>query len=382
MTSPLRAVMLLSDAFGGFGGIAKFNRDFLSALSVSSHIESVHVLPRSIPEWIGTEIPKAIVYDRKAAAGILSYARRLARYLTSRDEVDIVICGHRNLLPAAWLLARLRSARLVLVIHGIEAWRRSPSPVVNWLSGQVDAVISVSRFSAERFLSWSRLPADSVFILPNCVDVERFKPQPKDPALIASNGLGASKLLMTVGRLAANERYKGFDEVIELMPHLLRRHPDLKYMIVGDGPDRPRLEALARAHSISDKVIFAGRISEDDKVDYYNLADVYVMPSSGEGFGIVLIEAAACGVPVVGSSIDGSREALLDGKLGRLVDPADVVGLYEAIAAALDKERSGGRIGEVETFSRERFVDRVAEWSEQICHSISGEPAPAARVRT
>jgi hypothetical protein len=82
-----------------------------------------------------------------------------------------------------------------------------------------------------------------------------------------------------------------------------------------------RLEEKANSLGLSDKVVFTGRISESEKVAHYNLADAYVMPSTGEGFGIVLIEAAACGVPVVGSRVDGSREALLDGRLGHLVDP-------------------------------------------------------------
>ena len=74
---------------------------------------------------------------------------------------------------------------------------------------------------------------------------------------------------------------------------------------------------------LSDRVIFTGYIPESEKIAHYNLADVYVMPSTGEGFGIVLLEAVACGVPVVGSRVDGSREALLDGQLGRLVDPGN-----------------------------------------------------------
>jgi glycosyltransferase involved in cell wall biosynthesis len=125
--------------------------------------------------------------------------------------------------------------------------------------------------------------------------------------------LQSSKVILTVGRLIGQERYKGFDEVIEIMPQLVKRFPNLKYLIVGDGPDRPRLEAKAVALGVSDNVVFSGYVAESEKVAHYNLADVYVMPSFGEGFGIVLIEAAACGVPVVGSWADGSCKALLDG---------------------------------------------------------------------
>ena len=183
---------------------------------------------------------------------------------------------------------------------------------------------------------------DRAFILPNCVDLERFQPQDRNSTLVERYGLQSSKVILTVGRLAAAERYKGFDQVIELMPQLLKRFPTLKYLIVGDGDDRARLEAKAGALGVSDRVVFTGHIPETEKVAHYNLADVYVMPSTGEGFGIVLIEAAACGVPVVGSRVDGSREALLDGRLGRLVDPAQADELLDAVSAVLAKDSRVG----------------------------------------
>ncbi|MCF8475962.1 MAG: hypothetical protein K9G60_02970, partial [Pseudolabrys sp.] len=133
MTGSIRAAMLLSDGFGGRGGIAKFNRDFLSALAVSGHIEAVYALPRVIPEPMNCDIPQAVAqtvaYDRQAAAGKLAYLRRLVRLLLGRAKIDVVVCGHLNLLPAAWLLARCRGAHLVLIVHGIEAWT-PPSKVL------------------------------------------------------------------------------------------------------------------------------------------------------------------------------------------------------------------------------------------------------------
>ena len=146
--------------------------------------------------------------------------------------------------------------------------------------------------------------------------------------LVKRYGLQSSQVILTMGRLASQERYKGFDEVIDLMPRLLKRFPNLKYLIVGEGDDRARLEAKVAARSGRQRH-FYWSIPESEKVAHYNLADAYVMPSR-EGFGIVLIEAAAGGVPVVGSQADGSREALLDGRLGRLVDPRKPDELIEA----------------------------------------------------
>ena len=182
--------------------------------------------------------------------------------------------------------------------------------------------------------------------------------------MVERYGLQSAKVIMTMGRLAAAERYKGIDQVIEIMPRLLERFPGLKYLIIGDGDDRARLEAKAKDFRVFDNVVFAGRISKSEKVAHYNLADAYVMPSTGEGFGIVLIEALACGIPVVGSKVDGSREALLDGRLGTIVDPAQPDELFDAVSAALGKSVPPKRNECVDVFGIQNFRNRVADW----CH--------------
>ncbi|MEZ5855402.1 MAG: glycosyltransferase [Hyphomicrobiaceae bacterium] len=136
-------------------------------------------------------------------------------------------------------------------------------------------------------------------------------------------GVADRQVILTFGRMSADERYKGFDEVIEAMPRLIAQRPDLVYVAAGDGSDRARLEAKAQALGVGDHVKFTGRISESDKADLYRLADAYVMPSSGEGFGFVILEALACGLPVMASTADGTREAVRNGELGLLVDPKD-----------------------------------------------------------
>jgi phosphatidylinositol alpha-1,6-mannosyltransferase len=361
--------MLLSDGFGGFGGIAKFNRDFLTALDSCEVVERVHALPRLIPGPIDETIPETIVYDRKAAAGKLAFMSRLAAHLHARERRNLVVCGHLNLLPAAWAYARTRGARLALIVHGIEAW--APRPLLRLAASDIDTVIAVSRHTAEAFAAWSGVSLDRTSILPNCVDLDRFVPAERDAGLAARYGLDASRVLLTVGRLSGEERYKGVDAVIEAMPRLLARFPDLKYLVVGDGSDRPRLEAKSAALGIAGRVVFAGRIGEAEKIAHYNLADAYVMPSFGEGFGIVLVEAAACGIPVIGSRADGSREALLDGRLGRLVDPHCQDEIVDAIAAVLSAGPGRRRNPLVRTFSPESFATRVAEWARAQSHEIA-----------
>jgi glycosyltransferase involved in cell wall biosynthesis len=354
--------MLLTDAFGGVGGISRFNRDLLVALNACALVERVYVLPRLITEPIDEVIPEAIIYDRKAAHGRIAFAKQVLRNALRANRANLVICGHLNLLPFAWLAARYQHARLALVIHGIEAFGPSRHKLSNLLIDRIDAFLAVSRYSAERFVQWSKVPRDRGFILPNCVNLDRFKPGERDASLVDRHGLHSSKVMLTMGRMAAGERYKGFDEVIGVMPQLLRRFPELRYLIVGDGSDRGRLETKVKALGVSNHVIFTGHIPEAEKVAYYNLADAFVMPSSGEGFGIVLIEAAACGLPIVGSTVDGSRDALLDGRLGRMVDPANPDELIEAITAAMGTGSRRARNSLVETFNFDRFRARVSHW--------------------
>src|SRR4051794_9253417 len=116
MRTSLRIVMLLTDGFGGVGGIAKFNRDFLAALDGCRDVERVHALPRLIAESITVPVPEAVVYDRRAARGKVAFVLRLLTHVWNAGRVDMVICAHLYLLVPAWLLARLRGAELVLII--------------------------------------------------------------------------------------------------------------------------------------------------------------------------------------------------------------------------------------------------------------------------
>jgi glycosyltransferase involved in cell wall biosynthesis len=144
-----------------------------------------------------------------------------------------------------------------------------------------------------------------------------------------------------------------------VLPHIARDIPDIVYLIAGDGPDRARLAEKARTLKIEDRVVFAGFVREEEKADHYRLADAYVMPSRGEGFGIVFLEAMACGIPVIGSRADAGREALRDGKLGALVNPADNKEILKAVKNALKAQR---RIPEgLAYFSEEAFQVRVQE---------------------
>lgn len=328
----MKLLALMPDSYAGFGGIAQYNRDLLDALCADERVERVTAVVRHAGA-VTAEYP--VRYSEYVAEG--SPLRFITQALRLHASVrpDAVLCGHLNLLPVAARVARLRSLPLYLELYGIEAWE--PHPRISLRQcGAVTRSIAISRYTRERFLAWAPVDPLRVSVLPNTIDLSRYTPGEAPAALRVRYTLGPGPILLTVGRLSSSERYKGHDRVLAALPALLAVYPTLQYLIGGDGDDRPRLEACAAAAGITDHVTFIGRINERELADHYRLADVFVMPSTGEGFGFVFLEAAACGTPVVGGGNDGSRDALRDGRLGSMVDPDDNDALVRALCAALD----------------------------------------------
>jgi phosphatidyl-myo-inositol dimannoside synthase len=333
----LRVLMLATDAHGGFGGIAQYNRDAIDAMCGLTRICEVVVLPRIMPTP-GFYAPAKASYDVAGTGSVKAYVARAARRAIGRFA--FIYCAHINLWPVAVAIARARRLPIVLAIYGIDAWQR-PNGLAGKLSfGPASLVMSISQITLDRFQSWSGVPSERCAVLPNAIRAANFAVGSKDNAFARRLGVDRRPVVLTFGRMLANERYKGFDEVIEVMPRLVANVPGLVYVAAGDGSDRARLEAKANALGVADYVIFPGQVDEAEKADLYRLSDAYVMPSSGEGFGFVVLEALACGVPVVASRADGTCEAVRGGELGSVVDPRDPDALARAILEALGKPKA------------------------------------------
>jgi glycosyltransferase involved in cell wall biosynthesis len=340
-------LLLCTDAFGGYGGIALFNRELTRALAQLPERGEIVILPRIIPNAIDP-VPEKVTFVEAAARGQFAYARELTR-LKRRSKFDLVICGHINLLP----LARIASHNPLLITHGIEAWRprrRSSNALLHHCRG----IVAVSDLTRSRLVSWSKF-AGPTFVLPNAVRADQYGIRPKRRELIDKYKLEGKRVVLTVGRIDRSERYKGFDEMVEILPGL---PDDVVYLIAGGGSDVQRLQRKAVALNVGDRVRFTGIFAEEEKADIYNLADVYAMPSRGEGFGFVILEAMASGVPVIVSRHDGGREAVLHGKLGTLIDPSNPSEIHTAIIDAL--KAGERRIPDgLDYFAIERFIERV-----------------------
>jgi phosphatidylinositol alpha-1,6-mannosyltransferase len=319
---------LVTDAYGGRGGIAQYNRDFFGALAELG-LSSITILPRQAPD---APVIHETLEQLPARAGRIAYSVAAVRTAFFRT-VDVVFCGHLFMAPLAALIARLKGAKLIIQAHGIEAWPR-PSRIQRTAMERADLVLCVSRYTRAAVLSWAAIAPDRVLIVPNTVR-EAFTPR-EGATQRAALAVEGKRILLTVGRMDSRERYKGHDRVIAAIPDLVAKGHDICYMVVGEGDDRTRLEALARDAAVSDRVRFLGAQGLPSLIETYRAADLFVMPSTGEGFGVSFLEAMASGTPALGLDIAGAKDALADGELGTAASEAD---LSAAISRILNQPK-------------------------------------------
>ena len=255
---------------------------------------------------------------RRAPAASAWSARALA--LAARQRFDAVFCGHLNAVPLAAAIAGLRRVAALGAgarHRGLAAARRAlpPRPAAG---GAHHLRQPVHARAAAGLGRRGAPPGARAAQYGGSRYAPRAKPRrprrPARPRRAPRRPHGRA----AVRRRSATRATTGSSPPC---PPSLARVPDAAYLIVGSGDDQPRLERLAREAGVGDRVVFAGQVADAELADYFALADVFAMPSTGEGFGIVFLEAAASGLPVIGGNRDGSVDALADGRIGRLVDP-------------------------------------------------------------
>lgn len=321
----MRVLALLTDGFGGAGGIAQFNRDWLAAIEQMPELNAIDVLVRHGQSGaFGQRI------QQRRIGGRLGFVFTALKAALAKSP-DLIFAGHLNLLPLAALLARLSGAKLVLQTHGIDAWSR-PGWLKRWAIARCTQVLAVSRYTRGAVLAWSNLPWARVRVLPNtvgeCAIDEQAVQHWREKLALGPN----TRLLLTVGRMDARERYKGHDRVLQACAGL--GLVDYCYAIVGSGDDQARLAALADALKIAGHVRFLGALDDGERNALQSLAHVFAMPSTGEGFGIVYLEALLAGTPAVGSQAGGAPDPLSASRFGFAPTDADLQPLLARLLSA------------------------------------------------
>lgn len=322
-------------SFSTNGGIEKFNRAFLKALNEnfpSSKAMSLYDKKSDVDERY---FPSSQLVDSSFHA-IFSVFKMLIK--TFFAKANPIIFGHINLAPLALIIKKIKpSSKYILIAHGIDVWNDLNSKQQKMLS-IVDEIWAVSSYTKKRLVEDKGVEEGKIKVFHNTIDpfLEKPKHFQKPNYLIKRYAFTEdTPIIFTLCRLSSNEAYKGYDKVVEAMPKVLKEFPNAVYLIGGkyDKAERERLEQIAREKGVLGIVYFTGFLPDQEIIDHYLLADLFVMPSRNEGFGIVFLEAMLCGLPVIAGNADGSVDALKNGELGTLVDPLDV----NAIAHAINK---------------------------------------------
>ena len=318
--------------YGRIGGLQQFNRRLIAGLSRLGEVTTVlrgdHA--SDIPGGDGV---------RHFACGRSVFAL-LARTLWAGVQADVLLVGHINLMPVAALAKVIRPGlKIVLFVHGDEVWNdpdyRVKRPWDRLCLGLATRVSAVSAHTSQRVGEVFGVPEERRRVLPNAVDRVEMQWPVERPA----------NQILTVTRLASHDRGKHVDALIRAMPGVLAHHPQAVLTVIGDGPLRPELEALASGLGIAHAVDFKGRVDALTLDFAYRNATAFALPSAKEGFGIVFLEAWQRGVPVVTGTEDAAITLVDQGHDGFSVHHDNISALARTLSALLEDRVGAAEMG-------------------------------------
>ncbi|MFD5867701.1 glycosyltransferase family 4 protein [Corynebacterium sp. NPDC060344] len=351
-----RVLLITNDFPPRQGGIESYLRDFCGTLD-----------PSSLTVLASTRIPGEATRDHDAALPYrvhrlrdrvllpLPHVARAAAKIIADEDIDVVWFGAAA--PMGLLARACRRAgarRIISTTHGHEVgWSMLPVSrrALRIIGDGSDVVTYISSYTRNRFAA-AFGPRTAFERLPSGVDVERFRPDAEAGARIrARHGIAADQpLIVCISRLVAR---KGQDSLIAAMPAVAEALPEARLMIVGAGPYREKLDAMAEASGVDDRIIFTGPVPFGELPDHYNAATVFAMPARTrgrgldvEGLGIVYLEAQACGVPVIAGDSGGAPETVVDGVTGLVVSGRDTRALAGAITSICSDGERAREMGE------------------------------------
>jgi phosphatidylinositol alpha-1,6-mannosyltransferase len=371
----LTEVLVLAPDPAGVGGIERVTRSLLTALADLLGPERIGMLPvwgRPSTSSLPCRLLRrgaAVRDEPPGRVGIpeqLSYtSAALQASWRLRHRLVIVAC-HPSLGPVAWMCRLASGAPYAVWCHGYETWGRLQWSVRVALA-RADVVFAPSEFTARLTEQAAGLSPGNIRVIPHCVSPDLPLPE-------AERRGDGSAVVLTVTRLDPRNAYKGLDTLLQAWPQVRRRVGRAELVVAGDGPDRRRLESMVESLGVADAVRFAGRVTEDELARLYGSAAVFALPARtklgpdplGEGFGLVFLEAAAAGLPVVAGDAGPAPEVVANGETGILVDPDNEGAVADAIVGLLRAPDMRRRMGEAgrqhvrEHYSFETFRTRVA----------------------
>ncbi|MGH9687629.1 MAG: glycosyltransferase family 4 protein [Candidatus Acidiferrales bacterium] len=361
-----RKVLVLAPCLESIGGVQTYVRTLVDALRTVLGEDRIRVVV--VPEDPRPRRDGGLALRLSARVRFLLSAFSLAFTWSP----DLIICAHIGLSPAAKLIQKFRRRPYWLILYGIEVWGDLPPAKARALRG-AERYVAITQFTLDATTARHSIRAPRASILPPTLGETPIQPHDVRAELSKNK---REPLVLTVSRIAASERYKGHDVILDAWPAVLREVPNALYLIVGGGDDRARLEARVHKMGCTDSVHFAGSVSPEELEVCYDRCSVFAMPAQtdldahaprGEGFGIVFLEAMAHGKPVVGPRVGAPAEFIRSGEHGLLVDSADVDEVAGALIQLLREPARARQMGDAgrkwvaREFTFDRFCERLRD---------------------
>ena len=342
MQKSIKILFLTLDGFSKIGGIQsvcktlsytlnsidqKSNSIDCYTLSLHDHLPNTEYIPlNKFKGYKGKKISFSIDAMRKGLSA------------------NTIIISHINLILVALMIKVLRKrTKIIMLAHGMEIWKDIPFWKVYFMKKYVK-IWAVSQHTKDTLITRHDLISQNIVILNNCLDPFHQKPNnfSNSATLLDYHQLSLTHpILLSVCRMSLFDRNKGYELILHALKKLLNEFPRLKFFMIGsiEELERTRIMLLINQLGIRQSVEMLGLVSESDLIKYYQLADVFVLPSSKEGFGLVFIEAASFGCTVITGNQDGGKEAILKGKLGISID-VSIENLTVEISKVLSVKRN------------------------------------------
>lgn len=352
--------------FSATGGIEQVNKNWLFALSSLADKEKLRFMAMSLydDDSDGRYVHNLNFRGFKNNPFLFGLST-----IWNSFSSNVIVISHLNLSLFA-LIAKLLnpSLKIIVQLHGIEAWANL-SGVQERLLNQAHKILTVSKFTRDIVLNKYAKLENKIIVFNNSLDgiaKYQFNEEERNKFRSKLNLNDNQKLIITIGRLLNSEAYKGYDKTIEAIAKL--NNNNIVFHIIGKSEEieKDRIQKLIIENNLQTQVKLIGFVNDDELISYYQAADLFVMPSKGEGFGLVFIDAMANGLRVIGGNADGSVDAISNFPESYLVNPDDVDEILNSISIAIntkwsieDKNKLSQNCKEL--FSAEKFELKIAQ---------------------
>ena len=306
-------------------------------------------------------------FDKKQNFKTIRIRNKLNLYLTffsilRRERIERVLVAHRaNYARLASWTNLLWKTSYDIVVYGGEILLAGRRESIRKNFERAKKVITISHFTKEKLIEIG-IPEKKIVVIHPGVDPAKFNPGLDSSKIREKYNLGNKKVILTISHLT---KRKGHHNVLKALPQVLKKVPNLIYLIIGKGGEEEKLREIVKDLKLEERVTFAGVVKEEELPLYYAACDLFIMPSyeiketgDVEGFGIAYLEANACGKPVIGGRSGGVPDAIIDGETGLLIDPLNINQIAEALIKLLTNLEYSQKLGKK---GRER-IEKELNW--------------------